>query len=333
LAAKAQELDDAEAKDVCIVSPEARYRGAENQLYRVEIHRRGKAGEATFKWSRENGAVVFPIELVADNSVTLENLGRDNRFGLEVGDWVEVVDNIYVGRGRTKDLLQVTDIQPIERLVTLSGEPSYGHDPNAWPLLRRWDQQQANPDSKDLKDSGGAVLISEGDWLTLEDGIQIKFEGDNYRSGDYWLIPARTETGDVEWPKVNDDDPLSLPPRGVDHHYAPLAVVFTQAGQLKITDLRHSFLPYGSCCPKISILNPPTAKTSSKISFIARVGREDGDFKYQWVVAGGTINGPTDKGSIEVNAPAAAGIITATVIIEGLPPGCPNTAVGACLVQ
>jgi len=39
-----------------------------------------------------------------------------------------------------------------------------------------------------------------------------------YRTGDYWLIPARTATGNVEWP-----DGKALPPKGVDHHYAPLA--------------------------------------------------------------------------------------------------------------
>jgi hypothetical protein len=39
-------------------APSAGYRGAENQLYRVEVHNSGTAGQgATFKWSRDNGAV------------------------------------------------------------------------------------------------------------------------------------------------------------------------------------------------------------------------------------------------------------------------------------
>jgi len=36
------------------------YTGAENRLYRIEIHRGGAAGAATFRWSRDNGATVLP---------------------------------------------------------------------------------------------------------------------------------------------------------------------------------------------------------------------------------------------------------------------------------
>ena len=53
------------------------------------------------------------------------------------------------------------------------------------------------------------------------------------RTGDYWLIPARTATGDVEWPTETDKDsqgnltivPLAKPPDGIKHHYAPVAVI------------------------------------------------------------------------------------------------------------
>src|SRR5262249_32761233 len=45
----------ADELDPCIGSPDARYRGLENQLYRVEIHNGGTENEATFKWSRDNG--------------------------------------------------------------------------------------------------------------------------------------------------------------------------------------------------------------------------------------------------------------------------------------
>jgi hypothetical protein len=35
--------------------------------------------------------------------------------------------------------------------------------------------------------------------IDLEDGIQIQFlTGGKYPTGDYWLIPARVATGDVE---------------------------------------------------------------------------------------------------------------------------------------
>src|SRR5258707_5727923 len=86
--------------DPCTIAPDASYRGPENQLYRVEIHT-GNLGAPTavptFKWSRENGSVVFPIESGGGtNSVVLETLGRDERFGLREGDWVEIQDDVSV---------------------------------------------------------------------------------------------------------------------------------------------------------------------------------------------------------------------------------------------
>ena len=52
----------------------------ESRLYRVEIHKGGKVDKdefeetATFKWSRENGSVVFPIVETDENDVILEFL-------------------------------------------------------------------------------------------------------------------------------------------------------------------------------------------------------------------------------------------------------------------
>jgi hypothetical protein len=94
----------------------------------------------------------------------------------------------------------------------------------------------------------------------LEDGIQIQFQpGATYRTGDYWLIPARVATGDVEWPKLRDaqgklvpdengqPQPKPLPPRGVEHHYAPLAVIdVDNEGNISspvTDDLRRKFSP------------------------------------------------------------------------------------------
>jgi hypothetical protein len=60
-----------------------------------------------------------------------------------------------------------------------------------------------------------------------------------YRTGDYWLIPARTATGDVEWPG-DVGDPEAQPPHGIDQHYAPLAIV--ENGEVALEgDCRCSF--------------------------------------------------------------------------------------------
>ncbi len=79
--------------ELCIIPPESRYRGAENQLYRVEVHGGGSPEVVTFKWSRENGSVTFPLRSLLGTTATLESLGRDLHLSLQPGDWVEIVDD------------------------------------------------------------------------------------------------------------------------------------------------------------------------------------------------------------------------------------------------
>jgi hypothetical protein len=254
--AKADEPDDISATNPCIISPDARYRGAENQLYRVEIHNGGQPGTATFKWSRENGSVALPIRTISGSKVTLEHMGRDERFGLQVDDWVEIEGANFenVDRAPARPLLQVTEVNYVDMFVILSGAPDTG---DAGRVLRRWDHKEGDKHvgGSELRD--GAVLIKEGtpgkeNWLTLEDGIQVEFQQDpvphTYRGGDYWLIPARTATGDVEWPGPLNA-PESIPPHGVQHHYAPLALIRITGNVLAadVIDLRRQINFIGAC--------------------------------------------------------------------------------------
>jgi len=208
----------------CLIAPESRYRGPENQLYRVEIHKSGALGQAgapvpTFKWSRENGSVIFPIKTVEGLKVTLEHLGRDARFGLKPEDWVEIVNDDSVLQNRAGGLWQIESLDTISLQVTL--KPKAGAQPlqvlegdTKHPLLRRWESQEVN----------AAIPTTNDGWIPLEYGVEVKFGNGAYRSGDYWLIPARTATGDVEWPgpvKTPDE----VPPHGVAHHFAPLAII------------------------------------------------------------------------------------------------------------
>jgi hypothetical protein len=258
------------ANDPCIISPESHYRGAENQLYRVEIHRGGIAWDkktkgktadvATFKWSRDNGSVVFPISSISGNDVILEHLGRDARSSLNEGDWVEVIDDDYtllilsrpspLPEPRPRPLARVKSLSLTERKVTLNlmkdfHLPDYDTIKDKHPILRRWDYRESDPAKSDepTPADGGfsALFVEEGEckkddnWLTLEDGVQICFQAgepshNKYQAGDYWLIPARTATGDVEWPG-SLEDPMPLPPHGIGHHYAPLAVVSDDKGE------------------------------------------------------------------------------------------------------
>ena len=238
----------APSTDPCAISPTSSYRGPENQLYRVEIHDGGGlALSPTFKWSRENGSVVFSIiGPVASGTgtvtVSLGSLGRDDRFGLAEGDWVEMQDDSLVlsnaGKlGAIGTLLQVQSISKSARQVTLTGAAPAGFhaDPAYRPLLRRWDQQAGDPTAGGVAlTPGGVIAIPSqgGQWIDLEDGVQVLFEATataTFRAGDYWLIPARVATGDVIWPTELDADqnphPVARAPDGVDHHYAALAIV------------------------------------------------------------------------------------------------------------
>lgn len=265
LIARADEPDDATETNPCIISPDAHYRGAENQLYRVEIHRHGTVNTpATFKWSRENGSVLLAIRSISGNQVALEDMGRDARFSVQIGDWVEIVDDDYERRNDAEALLQVTDVNPIDMIVTLSDTPAATRSdkggkarPRKNPLLRLWNQKAGDPRLGGLELRDGAALIKEQtatneNWLELEDGVQIQFQmNGNYRTGDYWLIPARTATGDVEWPG-EVGRPEARPPNGVSHSFAPLArIVVNPTGEVSVeAHYRRSFPPLAECIPE-----------------------------------------------------------------------------------
>ncbi|MFJ8074329.1 DUF6519 domain-containing protein [Streptomyces sp. NPDC096176] len=255
LAARSERPDHAD-EDPCLVKPDARYRGPENQLYRVEIHEGGAAKDATFKWSRENGSVTFPVDELNGTWAELASLGSDDKLDLNVGDWVEFVDTAYTSRREPLPLLRIEELDLPGRRVRLSAEPhpTVGRRPELHPYLRRWDHRPGSRPAGSgrskggaLKSRGGALRIEEGTWLSLEDGVFVYFEpGRTYRSGDFWTVPARTATGSVEWPTDAARRPLLRSPHGVRVHHAPLAWVL---GEGSVADLRLVFGPLAAPIP------------------------------------------------------------------------------------
>ncbi|MBC8737660.1 hypothetical protein F6X40_12710 [Paraburkholderia sp. UCT31] len=231
LRVRAREVDSQSA--AAMGEARATYRGPENQLYRVEIHQGGKAGDrprASFKFSRDNGVVAFRVENLTDDgqTVTLREWARDDTLAVAVGQVVELVDEERLQHGGAGALPKVVWVDPTSRQIKVDAPlRKHGSREGEGLILRRWDQLPGEPRRGGLELVDGAAQIVEEEWLTLEDGIEIMFERAPthvYRSGDYWLIAARVATGDVIWPQ-HDGEPAALPPHGVEHHYAPLALI------------------------------------------------------------------------------------------------------------
>ena len=223
------------ADSPCLIPPTAGYQRLENQLYRVEVHKSGVLGAATFKWSRENGSILATIEKLGQE-LTVSDIGPDNVLGFANGQWVEVVDDRIELRGQPGPLIQIDKVDAATRTVTLKSAPA-GIDQTRHPKLRRWDS------AGEMKVE---VPATNDGWIVLEGGIQVHFAAGNYRTGDYWLIPARTATGEIEWPpfQIPNATPQPQPPAGIEHHYCRLALVQLGPNGLQvIEDCRPLFPP------------------------------------------------------------------------------------------
>lgn len=234
----------------CVIPETAGYRRLENQLYRVEILDGSAApGGPTFIWSRDNGTVVGQltgiVPVAAGTELTLAAPGRDERLGFAPDDWVEVTD---LGRARRGEPGFVGRLVAAEGpVLTAAGDSWAGGtaptpaDLGQAPVVRRWD----GPD--------GPEPVDSGQWLDLEDGVQVQFEpGGVFHTGDYWLIPARTAqprtdgahlAGDVEWP-ASGGEPAFQSRHGVEHRIAAIALLERAGGDWSVAaDCRRLFPP------------------------------------------------------------------------------------------
>ncbi|MEV5986955.1 DUF6519 domain-containing protein [Streptomyces sp. NPDC052051] len=277
LAARGERPEHAD-DDPCLVHPDAHYRGPENQLYRVEVHADGGAEDATFKWSRENGSVVFPVDELDGTWVRLASLGLDSKLDLEVGDRVEFTDTAHASRREAQPLLRVEELDLPGRRVRLSAEPEQrvGRLPHLHPFLRRWDHHDGpRRQGRTTALKGGAVPVTEGEWIPLEDGVEIYFaEGGAYRTGDHWLIPARTATGGVEWATDAARRPLLQAPAGIARHFAPLALI---TGEGDTVDLRYAFGPLAAELPPVEQAPKSAAPRGRSRTKAAARTAEEGD--------------------------------------------------------
>ncbi len=203
----------------------------ENQLYRVEVHTgnfndNGEATTLKFKWSRDNGSVVATVKdintttkviTLADADLKIQNAFSDANF-------IEICDELC-SRTNTPGYLVSADMTLIrDGKITL--KENWGYERSAAALeapiiIRRWDGVQSANN------------------FELEDGLTVAFDtGDvYYRSGDYWLIPARTDAI-IGW-----ENNISQPAHGIEHHFAALALIIKETGKCTFENLSIIFQP------------------------------------------------------------------------------------------
>jgi Family of unknown function (DUF6519) len=234
------------APNPCEPPPSAGFTRLENQLYRVEIHRGSGGGTPTFKWSRENGSIVTDVRSFdVNNWITVGSLGRDEELGLAKDQWVELVNDFSelntdgTVRGQ---LTTIIDVNPGKSAIRLADAPA-DTALARHPRLRRWDMVSKGPPDNVTVTADG-IVVQPGAEVPLEDGISVTFSAGTYHDGDYWLIPARTATADIEWPRGGGGLSLPQPPVGVKHHFCRLGFVQRTGAQLALlSDCRSVFPP------------------------------------------------------------------------------------------
>jgi len=225
--------------DPCLVPPTGGYQGLDNRLYRVEIHSVDPGGAATFKWARHNASVASAVGVIQGVELRVDLIGRDSELRFDIGDWVEITDDVRELSGRPGEIRHVADVSDTTRTITIDAAlpaadfPTDGSGNTIGPRhtrIRRWAQRGEVLDTTgavvvDLDAPGSAGVIpvpAPGRQVVLEDRIWVGFSlvpGDGrFRAGDHWLFAARTADASVE---ALDE----AVPRGVHHHYCRLATV------------------------------------------------------------------------------------------------------------
>ncbi len=201
---------------------------------------------ATYKWSRDNGSVLRSVNSIdnSPNQIIISVSGQDIPQVFATGQWVEVTDEGCDLREEPGVLVRLKDAKgnvldyDSNTMVCIkpnySGKLSENFPPNSKLKVRLWDHVSNDP----------TIVIDSGS-LELEHGINIQFyPGDEYKTGDYWQIPARSIDGSIEWPSYVDKDHVFVQRHGIKHHYCRLATYNGNGSEEGIVQSQNQFLPF-----------------------------------------------------------------------------------------
>jgi hypothetical protein len=230
--------------DPCLIPPGGGYKGLENQLYRVEIHKGGGLGTATFKWSRDNASVETRVtHIPALSQLTVESIGKDAMLRFSDGDWIEITDDwreLHNEPGELRRIKIGNGVDDPTRTILLEKPLPAGlfptdaqnrTQPDRHTRVKRWDQRGKVLDQNgntlqdlDLAAATGEITVPASGAVSvlLEHNIIATFSlnpsGGEMKSGDAWVFAARSTDATIE-------ELDAAPPRAIHHHYAKLGIV------------------------------------------------------------------------------------------------------------
>ncbi|MGD9526646.1 DUF6519 domain-containing protein [Pseudonocardia sp.] len=240
------------------------FRPRDNRTYRVQIQQgnidpatgKPNGNDATFVWSRDNGAVLAAWTAAPRGvDVQVDRPGPGGADGFAPGALVELSTDGSDGRLQPGLLANVATISG--RTLRLDKD-SLPADANALanaftgdhPKVRRWDSPRPVP-------------VAGGGPRPLENGLSVTFTGTRWRTGDHWIVAARaailpgTVDRQVDWPVDPEGKPQSLPPHGPDHHYVRLAAATLSATRAwTINNCRRTFGPLTAPRPVVPPVGP-----------------------------------------------------------------------------
>lgn len=239
--------------DPCAVPEAGGYTGADNRLYRFEVHTAGDLGTALLKWSRNNGSDMF--------AVTVPTLGTHLVLapGAEVadGDLIELVDEADDLGDQDTALISLAtpEVRPSKRRT---GRLFYAQTTQTAGVIKL---RKTNPtkDPTGVPSDFGKVHPKVRVWhgllqtapekagdpavtaFDLGDGIHVELSGSDFRPGDYWHYEARKL-------QSNDNGPWKSSPHGPERLFAPLALLGFKATNQPLELLRWYDHQYSALC-------------------------------------------------------------------------------------
>ncbi len=223
-------------EDLCTPSAAGGYLGAENQAIRVQL-----VDENHFTWSFDNASPLYRVTVSDGNIIKMLTEPKDQYHWPLSNQVVEILPcSALLSNGekvaeQMGHLTKVNasydpDKNPGEFTIQDSFDPISGiewksrfdidelddQNPPEYFYLRVWNR------GDDLNSDSKIPFVIDTPVTLGHTGLQITISGENPVAGDYWVIAARPETPKrvVPWELEK-----GIPPHGVRHFYAPLALI------------------------------------------------------------------------------------------------------------